>query len=705
MSSARLRKPFLILVVLSTCGGLVGITALHFIRQSTTNAYTRGDRLARELGCTACHGPGGLGGIKNPLSSLGFVPSFRSGGSITYRVQSFEDFKAWVVYGEPRPLWIDDALRSRYSVADGLIEMPAYGSAVSDRDLADLYAFYKAVSNSERPASTKAMKGRMLAHEHGCFGCHGWEGRGGTSNPGSLKRQIPSWDGEDFKELVTSDEELREWIREGRSRRIESRFLARLLTRNQIIRMPSYKEVLDDDELDAIVEYIHWLRSEKRDSREYWVRPDATTEQAPVARGRYLFRYAGCASCHNAKGNRGFPNPNALGDEIPAAYEMAEKMQIMIRLLQNEERLATARCSSYRAFHQEYSATRQLIIRGSIPDKQDGQGPIPPVKMPAWEERANSDGTPLSLADIDAILAYLIALQNRNAPTLEQVSQWLDKGSRCEEEAVSDRAETIRASGPERALAAIEAIDLSDQALDALPLFEYASFESHLKAAEEHYNRIQLFIREAFDIWVLRQRTPTHPTELFAIVQDNSESPSRAYYFQFLEDPKPQFVGFACFECHANGPRALRPMRSERIDPLTEADWATVRDWNDHIVSQGVVKTHFPDPASYDVESVEGSFWWTSSPSSWGTPLKLERCHTCHNSDGKVRSTLYKVHRFPILSLTRSHKESSGFMARNVGDEKSNMPSGKWLSHADRQCLERWLDGPPRVPSSCARSE
>ncbi|MCH7869739.1 MAG: DEAD/DEAH box helicase family protein, partial [Myxococcales bacterium] len=56
--------------------------------------------------------------------------------------------------------------------------------------------------------------------------------------------------------------------------------------------------------------------------------------------------------------------------------EHLEKMRIMIRVLQNDERLATARCSSYRAFHREYSATRQLIIRGSIPDKQDDQGPI-----------------------------------------------------------------------------------------------------------------------------------------------------------------------------------------------------------------------------------------------------------------------------------------------------------------------------------------
>ena len=160
LSSSRPRRKLQLLAVLLAAGGFVVFTALHFVRQPTASSYARGQSLHRELGCEGCHGAGGLGGTKNPLSSLGFVPSFRSGGSARYRVQNFEDFKAWVVYGEPRPTWVNASLRERYSVADGLIKMPAFGDTVSERDLVDLYMFYRVVSSYDRPAPAQAMKGR-----------------------------------------------------------------------------------------------------------------------------------------------------------------------------------------------------------------------------------------------------------------------------------------------------------------------------------------------------------------------------------------------------------------------------------------------------------------------------------------------------------------------------------------------------------------
>jgi len=44
----------------------------------------RGQRLAAELGCFSCHGPGGGGGTKNPGSEEGTVPAFTERTQMMY---------------------------------------------------------------------------------------------------------------------------------------------------------------------------------------------------------------------------------------------------------------------------------------------------------------------------------------------------------------------------------------------------------------------------------------------------------------------------------------------------------------------------------------------------------------------------------------------------------------------------------------------
>src|SRR2546422_9374674 len=44
----------------------------------------RGQRLAAELGCFSCHGPGGGGGMKNPGSEEGSVPAFTGRTQMMY---------------------------------------------------------------------------------------------------------------------------------------------------------------------------------------------------------------------------------------------------------------------------------------------------------------------------------------------------------------------------------------------------------------------------------------------------------------------------------------------------------------------------------------------------------------------------------------------------------------------------------------------
>ena len=140
--------------------------------------------------------------------------------------------------------------------------MPAYEDLLSDRELDDLVAYYLAVSGWAPDIPDAAFEGRKIASRLGCFGCHGPAGMGGVANPGSFKGHIPPWDGEEFKELVRDDEELREWILDGRIRRLWDNPVARRFLESQKTRMPAYREHVSDEEVSKMVQYIRWLRRE-----------------------------------------------------------------------------------------------------------------------------------------------------------------------------------------------------------------------------------------------------------------------------------------------------------------------------------------------------------------------------------------------------------------------------------------------------------
>jgi mono/diheme cytochrome c family protein len=256
--------------VLLLVAGVLG-TAYHVRRPRLTPAL-RGYEVAEELGCFACHGTGGTGGTPNPGSDVKEVPAWDGGNAMMY-VQNEKEIHEWILDGRPerlrkeaQPADTGSPQGSRESPADKipgkstpLLKMPAYRNTVSGEDLLDLVAYYKAVAAFE-PLPLEARKGYAIAARLGCFGCHGPGGRVGRKNPKSFKGYIPPWRGEDFNELVTSDDELRRWILDGKIERLESNPLARYFTRRQVIKMPAYKELVGDEELNALVGYIHWLQ-------------------------------------------------------------------------------------------------------------------------------------------------------------------------------------------------------------------------------------------------------------------------------------------------------------------------------------------------------------------------------------------------------------------------------------------------------------
>ena len=218
----------------------------------------RGFVVAASSGCFACHGVGGAGGFDDPDGRLGAVPPF-SREAVLASAKSEGEIREWIADGMPR------RLRQQAQEDDdgepALLAMPAWRDVLSERQIDDVVAYVKAVSDYELPDDPAAELGRQTAQRLACFGCHGPQGRGSLPNPGSFKGYIPAWDGEDFGDLARDDREIREWIVHGRPERLAEHAVARFFMRRQAVQMPAYGGRLTDAELDALVAYIRWLRT------------------------------------------------------------------------------------------------------------------------------------------------------------------------------------------------------------------------------------------------------------------------------------------------------------------------------------------------------------------------------------------------------------------------------------------------------------
>jgi mono/diheme cytochrome c family protein len=191
--------------------------------------------LAEKLGCFACHGPRGTGGIPNPGSEAQEVPAWDGGTAMMY-VKNEQEIREWILYGYPKRL--ENEHRHGHETSGNHVyhggenhvqdrnnllplRMPAFEDIISKKELEDLVAFFKAVAAFDTlPPRVRA--GYQGASRLGCFGCHGPGGQVGSKNPRSFKGYIPPWQGKDFEELVKNTDELRKWILDGKIDRIQS---------------------------------------------------------------------------------------------------------------------------------------------------------------------------------------------------------------------------------------------------------------------------------------------------------------------------------------------------------------------------------------------------------------------------------------------------------------------------------------------------
>jgi len=182
------------------------------------------------------------------------VPPWTGGTWMMYNADE-GDIREWILDGYPS---------DREPDSGALIPMPAYRGEISDADLDDLVAYVLAVSQFGSPDDPEAASGRTVANRRGCFGCHGPEGRGLIENPLSFKGYIPPWDGDDYLELVGDDGEFRQWVRNGISDRFRDNPAARVFVDRQIVPMPAYGALISDEELDQLLAYVEWVRSNPR---------------------------------------------------------------------------------------------------------------------------------------------------------------------------------------------------------------------------------------------------------------------------------------------------------------------------------------------------------------------------------------------------------------------------------------------------------
>jgi mono/diheme cytochrome c family protein len=237
---------------------VVGTAVVHWIRSPRLTPELRGYALARDSGCFNCHGPDATGGVPNPGSEEVDVPAWDGGTAMMY-VESEDEIREWIMDGHPKRLahQHDDASDHDNRA---LLDMPQFRDVLSASQLEDIVAYYKAVAVFD-PMPADVREGHRVAKRAGCFGCHGPGGLVGMPNPRSFKGYIPPWRGRDYEEMVKGEDELRQWILDGRIDRFESNALARHFTGRQVVQMPAYRDRLGEDEIDALLIYIAWLQS------------------------------------------------------------------------------------------------------------------------------------------------------------------------------------------------------------------------------------------------------------------------------------------------------------------------------------------------------------------------------------------------------------------------------------------------------------
>jgi mono/diheme cytochrome c family protein len=217
----------------------------------------QGRRIAEKSGCFACHGPDGIRGAYNPGRLDRKVPTFE--GDVMMYAKTEDEIRQWIEDGSTEKRRQSQTWRAERQ--KGALRMPGFEKRLSKRQIDRLVAYVEVMAGPEIPDSL-AKHGYERSEALGCVGCHGPGGRLARRNPGSLKGYVPSWDGQDFAELVRDSTEFRQWVDHGVSDRFAKNPMAGYFLRRAVLHMPHFEKQREPDDIAALWAYVRWLRKE-----------------------------------------------------------------------------------------------------------------------------------------------------------------------------------------------------------------------------------------------------------------------------------------------------------------------------------------------------------------------------------------------------------------------------------------------------------
>ncbi|MFZ4714478.1 MAG: c-type cytochrome [Bacteriovoracaceae bacterium] len=172
--------------------------------------------------------------------------------------------------------------------------------------------------------------------------------------------------------------------------------------------------------------------------------------------------------------------------------------------------------------------------------------------------------------------------------------------------------------------------------------------------------------------------------ERLAIVVDKKKRPLTARFYQIkagelkwsenlIDERVPYRV--SCYTCHANGPRAIRPVPESKKANLGFFEKAKLLLWNTRIKSYG--RIHY-DP-THDQEDLSLNPPFRDRSFKANDPLPVKTCLQCHQEDGLIARG----------ALTRQHSDTIKYLVEN----KQMPPLGFSLTEAEKNQLVDYLKG------------
>ncbi len=217
-----------VLIALAACFSLTAC-------QKAKTPEALGKAYFYSYGCTTCHRIGSEGGNVGPdLTYIG------------YR-KSEEWLRLWMK--DPKAWKPDTNMPTLHLNETALNALVAYMFSLKGED----YKGEKAPWKTEALKDDPVKRGEAIFNRVGCTGCHGTAGIGGFPNNNVVGGKIPSLK---FVSDGYSKEELKEKIHKG----VPESSPEDPSQPKPMIHMPAWGEVLGDEELDALVEYLFSLR-------------------------------------------------------------------------------------------------------------------------------------------------------------------------------------------------------------------------------------------------------------------------------------------------------------------------------------------------------------------------------------------------------------------------------------------------------------